>query len=425
MTECKSESSPHRGRPPAMTGPLDGVKVIDLSNMLMAPYATQILGDMGADVIKVEAPAGDPIRGIGPLRHAGMGAIFLNLNRSKRSIVLDLKQAAGMAVLFDLLKDADVLVSNLRPHTMARLGLAYEDVAKFNPRIVFAGLFGYAQDGPYAARPAFDDLIQGAVAVPWLSHMADGSEPRYAPTAIVDRGVALWAVGQIAAALVRQGRTGRGQKIDIPMFEMMASFVLGDHLAGHTFDPPIGPLGYTRMLNPDRRPCRTQDGFICVMIYTDRHWRSFFREIGREAAFDRDPRYRSMTTRTENIADIYRELALLLETRTTAEWLDLFDRADIPAMLLHSPDSLVADPHLAATGFFSFVDHPSEGRLRQMAYPSAWSESQPAATRHVPRLGEHSVEVLRGIGYADERIAALIESGATAAPPGPSGQAQD
>ena len=396
-----------------MSGPLEGVRIIDLSNMLMAPYATQILGDMGADVIKVESPEGDPIRGIGPLRHPGMGAIFLNLNRSKRSLVLDLKNPAGLAAVTDLLKGADVLVTNLRPAAMNRLGLDDGAVAAINPRLVHASLFGYGQTGPYAAKPAFDDLIQGAVAVPWLSHMADGGEPRYAPTAIVDRGVGLWAVGQISAALFRRERSGKGQKIDIPMFEMMASFVLGDHLAGHTFEPPIGALGYPRMLNPHRRPCRTSDGFVCVMIYTDRHWRSFFKALGREDAFDRDPRYRNMTTRTEHIADLYRELADLLATRGTAEWLDLFDRADIPAMPLHSPDSLVADPHLAATGFFTFEDHPSEGRLRQMAYPSTWSDTQPRSTRPVPLLGEHSAEVLREIGYTDERIAALIESGAT------------
>ena len=400
-----------------MSRPLDGVRIVDVSNMLMAPYATQILGDMGADVVKVESPEGDPIRGIGPLRHPGMGAIFLNTNRSKRSLVLDLKQPDGHAAVFELIKAADVLVTNLRPQAMARLGLDYAAVSKCNPRILYAGLFGYGQSGPYAAKPAFDDLIQGAVAVPWLSHLADGSEPRYAPTAIVDRGVALWAVGQIAAALVHQSRTGQGQRIDLPMFEMMASFVLGDHLSGHTFDPPIGPTGYPRMLNPDRRPYRTRDGFVCVVIYTDGHWRAFARELGREEEFRRDPRYRSMTSRTENIAALYRELADLLRTRTTAEWLDLFERADVPAMPLNSLESLIQDPHLNATGFFSTVDHPSEGRLREMAYPSTWSASQPRGSRHAPRLGEHSIEVLREIGYSDERIGALIENGVTATPP--------
>lgn len=399
-----------------MSRPLDGVRIVDVSNMLMAPYATQILGDMGADVVKVESPGGDPVRGIGPLRHPGMGAIFLNTNRSKRSLVLDLKQPAGCAAVLELIKTADVLVYNLRPRAMARLGLDYDAVATLNPRIIYAGLFGYGQAGPYAAKPAFDDLIQGAVAVPWLSHLADGSDPRYAPTAIVDRGVALWAVGQIGAALYHQSRTGQGQRIDMPMFEMMASFVLGDHLSGHTFDPPIGATGYARMLNPDRRPYRTKDGFVCVMIYTDGHWRSFFRELGREDAFDRDPRYHSMTSRTENIAALYRELAELLRTRTTAEWLDLFDKADVPAMPLHNLDSLMEDSQLQATGFFSFADHPSEGRLREMAYPSTWSASQPQGSRHAPRLGEHSIEVLREIGYSDERIAALVENGTTATP---------
>jgi len=397
-----------------MSAPLEGVKIVDLSNMLMAPYATQILGDMGADVIKVEAPEGDPVRGIGPLRHPGMGAIFINCNRSKRSIVLDLKNPAGLAAVIDLLKQADVLVTNLRPQSMARLGLGYEAVSKINPRIIYTGLFGYGQSGPYAAKPAFDDLIQGAVAVPWLSHMADGGEPRYAPTAIVDRGVALWAVGQITAALFHRGRTGQGQRIDVPMFEMMASFVLGDHLAGHTFDPPISALGYPRMLNPDRRPYRTKDTYVCVMIYTDRHWRAFFKALGREDEFDRDPRYGSMTSRTENIVALYRELSDLLLTRTTAEWLELLNRADIPAMPLNSPDALVADAHLEATGFFTFVEHPSEGRLRQIAFPSTWSATQPQCSRPVPRLGEHSVEVLREIGYSEERIDALLRSGATA-----------
>ncbi len=400
----------------AVAGPLEGVRIIDISTMLMAPYATQILGDMGADVIKVEAPGGDPIRGIGPLRNPAMGAIALHVNRSKRSIVLDLKRPEGIAAAKELVKGADVLVYNLRPQSMARLGLDYEAVSALNPGIIYAGLFGFGQDGPYAAKPAFDDLIQGAVAVPWLAHLADGGEPRYAPTAIVDRGVALWAVGQITGALYFRSRSGRGQKIDMPMFEMMASFVLGDHLAGEAFEPPLGAAGYVRMLNEHRHPFRTRDGFICAMIYTDRHWRAFFRALGREAEFDRDPRYLSMTTRTENIGALYGELAALLLTRTTDEWLDLFYAADVPAMPLHTLESLLADPHLAATGFFGHENHPTEGRLRTMAYPSAWSVTQPRGTRPVPRPGEHSVEVLREIGYSDERIEALIRSGATAVP---------
>lgn len=394
-------------------GPLAGIRVVDLSAMLMAPYATQILGDMGADVIKVESPEGDAVRFVGPERHPGMGAIFLNVNRSKRSIVLDLKRPDGSAVMLDLIKGADVLITNLRPRSMERLGLDYDKVRAFNPGIVYVGLFGYGQGGRYAAKPAFDDLIQGAIAVPWLAQAADGREPAYAPTAFVDRGVALWAVGQINAALFHRSRSGVGQKIDVPMFEMMASFVLGDHLAGHAFEPPIGPAGYARMLNPHRKPYRTKDGSICVMIYTDRHWRSFFRALGREDEFGKDPRYATMAARTRNIAEIYRELAELLATRTSAEWLALFDRADIPAMPLHSVESLMADPHLADVGFFSSHDHPSEGRLKDMAYPSTWSATQPVRGRPAPRLGEHSVEVLRELGYDETKIDALIASGAT------------
>jgi len=397
-----------------MTKPLEGVKVIDLSNMLMAPYTTQILGDMGADVIKVEAPGGDPVRAIGPFRNTGMGAIYLNCNRSKRSIVLDLKQPEGHDALLSLLKDADVLVYNRRPQVMDRLGLSYDVVKSVNPRIIYAGLYGYGQKGPYAHKPAFDDLIQGAVAVPWLSHMADGKAPSYAPTAIVDRGVGLWAVGQITAALYYQSRTGIGQKIDMPMFEMMASFVLADHLQGHTYEPPEGDVGYKRMLNPDRRPYETKDSYICVMVYTDKHWQSFYSALGRAQELETDPRFKNMTTRTENIASIYKELAELLKTRTTAEWLEFFDKADIPAMPLHSPDTLLTDPHLEAVGFFSYLDHPSEGQIRQMAVPATWSETQPEPISHAPKLGEHSDVILREIGYSDDKIKELIARGVTA-----------
>ena len=401
-----------------MSGPLKGVRVVDLSTMLMAPYATQILGDMGADVVKVEAPAGDPVRGIGPLRHTGMGPIFLNVNRSKRSVVLDLKQVPGLDALKTLLKQADVFIYNVRPQAMERLGLGLSQLSQINPRLITLGLFGYGQDGPYASKPAFDDLIQGAVGIPWLAHQATGQEPTYTPTAIVDRGVALWAVGQVNAALFHQLKTGQGQHISVPMFEMMASFVLGDHLSGHSFDPPISPLGYPRMINRDRRPYRTQDGFVCVMIYTDGHWKSFFKALGRSDDFARDARYHSMTSRTQHIADIYRELGELLLTRTTAEWLALFERADIPAMPLNTPETLFQDPHLQAVGFFNAVDHPSEGRLIDMAYPSTWSRTQPAGTRPAPRLGEHSAQVLAEVGYSAAQVQWLVDQGITLiAPP--------
>jgi len=396
-----------------MTRPLDGVRIIDLSNMLMAPYTSQILGDLGADVIKLEPPEGDPVRLIGPSRNRGMGALFLNCNRSKRSVVLDLKQKEAQAAALDMIATADVLLYNRRPQVMARLGLSYEAVRARNPRIIYAGLFGYGQTGPYAHKPAFDDLIQGAVAIPSLAAQAnDDGQPRYAPTAIVDRGVALWAVAQINAALYHQARTGEGQRVDMPMFEMMASFVLGDHLQGATFEPAIGPTGYSRLIARDRRPYRTSDGYICVVAYTDRHWQSLMRGLGRERELIEDQRYASITSRTENINALYADLAKVLLTRTTEEWLDFFDEADIPAMPLNTTDTLIEDPHLRSVGFFSLEQHPTEGTIRRMNYPAYWSATQPAPSRPAPLLGEHSLEVLREVGVDQARVDALKASGA-------------
>lgn len=395
---------------------LQGVRIIDLSTLLMGPSATQMLGDLGADVIKVEPPSGDLIRGVGPARHAGMGAIFLNANRSKRSIVLDLKQAAGRDALLDLCRDADVLLYNVRPQAMARLGLDHETVAAANPRLLYVGLFGYGQDGPYAQRPAFDDLIQGATAIPWLAAAAGGGAPAYAPTAVVDRGVGLAAVGIVCAALVRQQRTGQGQRIDVPMFETMAALVLGDHLGGRTFEPPLGPAGYGRMLAPDRRPLATRDGFLCVMPYTDRHWRALFGAAGRAQWLIDDPRFATIAGRTEHIAELYAEMARLLAQRTTAEWLRVCAELDIPATPMNSLDDLIADPHLAATGFFRTLDHPSEGPIRTMSVPGHAPATPPQSRRHAPRLGEHSVEILREAGYDDTRIASLLAQGVTALP---------
>lgn len=394
-----------------MKRPLDGVKIVDLTNMLMAPYASQILGDMGADVVKLETPDGDPVRGIGPGRSPEMGAVFLNCNRSKRSVALDLKKPEGQAVALDMIADADVLLYNRRPQVMARLGMSYEAVSARNPRIIYAGTFGYGQNGPYGHKPAFDDLIQGAVAIPSLTTHDRGGEPQFTPTAVVDRGVALWAVGQICAALYHQARTGEGQRIDIPMFEMMTTFVLGDHLAGETFMPAEGSSVYARLVAKDRRPYRTKDGYVCVVAYTDRHWRDFFKALGREDDFNGDPRFATITARAANVTSIYAELAELMLTRTTAEWLEFFDETDIPATPLHTVDTLVEDPHLKAVGFFREEQHPSEGAIRAMAYPSEWSATQPASSRPAPRLGEHDAEVLREMGYDDARIAALRVGG--------------
>ena len=397
-----------------MSGPLRDVRVIDLTSVVLGPYATQILADFGADVIKVETADGDVLRHVGVARHPGMGSNFLHMNRNKRSIVLDLKQPAGRDALLRLVETADVLVYNMRPQAMARLGLRYADCAAVNPRLLYVGAFGYGQDGPYAEKPAYDDLVQGAAGISRLLEASGATEPRYAPLTLCDHVVGLNTANVVMAALYHRERSGEGQSIDVPMFETMAEFVLGDHMGGRTFDPPAGPTGYTRVLSRDRRPYRTQDGYVAVLVYNDKQWQSFFRLIGRED-LTADPRFSSHTSRAHHIDEVYAFVAETILGRTTAAWLEGFAQADIPAMPVYTPDELINDPHLAAVGFFREVEHPTEGRIRMMRTPSRWTESQPAYRHHAPVLGQHTAEVLREHGYADADIDAMLATGAARA----------
>src|SRR6266545_2264823 len=264
-----------------MSGPLDGVRVLDLTTVVMGPYATQILGDFGADVIKVESPEGDVIRNAWPFRNPGMGTIFLNTNRNKRSVVLDLKKDLAREACLALAAKAGVLVYNIRPQAMARLRLSYEEVRKANPRIIYVGCFGFSQRGPYAAKAAYDDMIQGAAGIPWLLKKQGASEPRYAPMIIADRSVGQQVASAVSAALYHREKTGKGQRVDVPMFEHLLQMVLGDHLGGYTFEPQHGEPGYHRILAPDRRPYQTKDGYVCTLIYNDKQWKAFFDVIGK------------------------------------------------------------------------------------------------------------------------------------------------
>lgn len=391
-----------------MAGPLSGVRIIDLTMNIMGPLATQILGDMGADIVKVEPPEGDTLRNVGPGRNPGMGPLFMHINRNKRSLAIDLKNAGARSVLQRLLNKADALVYSLRPQAMARLGLDYETVRKINPRLIYCGAFGYGQNGPYAAQPAYDDLIQGAVALPVLQADPDG-RPRYVVTAVADRAVGISAAACLAIALFRREKTGVGQSVEVPMFETMAQFVLGDHLYGHTFEPPTAGTGYPRMTDANRRPYRTKDGYVCVLVYTDKHWQRFF-ELSGNAAMASDPRFKSIRGRTQNIGELYAFLDRTFADRPTGEWLKLLGEADIPAMPLHTPESLLEDPHMQATGFLAEVEHPTEGTIRQIGIPSRWSNDQPEITRQTPRLGEQSVDILADYGFSRKEIAQLIEA---------------
>ena len=382
----------------------------------MGPFATQILADLGADVIKVEPPEGDVLRHIAPMKHPGMGHIFLHHNRNKRSIVLDLKQPKGREALLRLARDADVLAYNVRPQAMARLRLTYEDVRAANPGIIYVGAYGYGEGGPYAGEPAYDDLIQGRTGLPQLLFEAGADRPRYVPTAISDRITGLATVNAVTSALYFRERTGKGQAIEVPMFETLAQLVLGDHMGGRTFEPSIEPFRYARMLAPYRVPYATRDGYVCVLVYNDKHWRSFFRLIGREEMFDSDPRFSSQEARSRNIGEVYEFVAEQMAGRTSAEWLKLLKEADIPVAPLNSVDDLIADRHLERAGFIVRTEHPTEGGLREMRAPGQWSASPPGALRPAPRLGEQSVEILREAGYADAEIDSMIAARVTLKP---------
>lgn len=397
-----------------MPGPLDGVRVLDLTSVVMGPYSTQILGDFGAEVIKVESPDGDNMRWVWPFRHPGMGHIFLNANRNKRSVVLDLKKEGGREACLALAAKTDVLVYNIRPQAMARLRLSYDEVRSVNEKIIYVGCFGYSQRGPYAAKAAYDDLIQGAAGIPWLLKKQGADTPRYAPVIIADRSVGQQVATAVCAALFHRQRTGKGQRIDVPMFEHLLPAVLGEHLGGYTFEPQLGDPGYARMLTPDRRPYQTKDGYVCALIYNDKQWRAFFGLIGR-AELLATPEFATYEARSKNYDKVYGLVAEEMKKRTTADWLESLEKADIPVQRMNSLADIVADPHLAAIGYFRDVEHPSEGRIRSMAVPSEWSDSQPGYRRHAPRLGEHTREVLQEAGYAPDRIEELIASKAAVA----------
>lgn len=393
-----------------MPGPLHGIRVVELTSVVLGPWACQFLGDMGADVIKIEAPRGDSNRTLGASRHPGMAALYLTCNRNKRSLVLDLKVPGARDALLKLIATADVFVHNNRPQVMTKLGLDYADLKKVNPRIIYCGAYGYSKKGPYGAKGALDDSIQAARGIAMLNKLVLG-EPSYLPTVVADKTTAVTVVYAVLAALFHRERTGEGQEIEVPMYETMVHFVMGEHLWGMTFDPPMGTPGYTRLMSQERRPYPTRDGYIAILPYLDAHWETFCKVVERPDLLA-DPRFRTLADRVRHIDATYSETAKIMATRTTREWLDLFAKTSVPTIVVNGLEELATDPHLEAVGFWKEVDHPTEGKLRLPAFPVNFGSTPAGIERHAPRLGEHTREVLRESGLDDAAIDALLASGA-------------
>ena len=388
--------------------PLQGLRVLDLSTVIFGPYAAQWLGDMGAEVIKIEAPGGDSTRRTGPHTEADMAAVFLGSNRNKLGVCLDLKSPEGRQALATLVATADVFMHNMRPQKIKALGFDAATLRAQHPRLVYASFHGYGEDGPYAGRPAYDDVIQGQSGIADLFHQRDG-QPAYAPTVMADKTCALVGAMSIMAALLKRERTGDGCHVEIPMFETMTAFTLVEHLYGHHFEPPQGAPGYTRMAAAWRRPYPTADGFICMLPYTDTHWRRFFTDAGHPKLAN-DPRFTDIAARTAHIQELYANAATIALTRTTEEWVAYGLEHEIPMTPIGTLSGLTSDPHLQAVNFFSEHQDPGMGRVRWPGVPVKFDGVRPPV--HIaPRLGEHNASVMQSAGYSAADVVRLTQQG--------------
>ena len=391
-------------------GPLSGVRVVDLTTVVVGPICTRTLADYGADVIKVEAPGGDLLRTMAEgSRTPGMSGKFINFNRNKRSIVLDLKNKDGHAALLRLIAKADVFVSNVRPEALARAGLDHTSLAKLNPKLIHCSILAFGRGGRYYNRPAYDPIVQSLSGVAGTIARATG-EPRFVPMVMSDHTSGLIAAQCIGFALYRREKTGTGEAIDVPMLENMASFVSSEHLGAATFDPPVGPTGDGRLLSPNYRPLPTKDGYVTVRPNTNAQTFAFFDAIGRPE-LKTDPRFDSAAARTKNAAAYFEVQKDGLPHKTTDEWVELFDKADVPAARYNSIDDLLTDPHLADVGFFKTEEHPSEGRLRRTKLANSFSGGAREDETHAPLTGEHTRDILAEAGYSETEIDAVLASG--------------
>jgi crotonobetainyl-CoA:carnitine CoA-transferase CaiB-like acyl-CoA transferase len=390
---------------PACSGPLDGIRVLDLTSVVLGPMATQILGDYGADVIKIEAPEGDLMRSNGVSLHSGMSSIYLALNRNKRSVALDLKSAEGAAALRQLIATSDVFVHNMRVAAIERLGFGYEAVARINPRIVYCAATGFGQDGPDRDKPAFDDIIQAACGLASVASIGREA-PDYTASLIADKTTGLVVANAVMAAMLHRERHGVGQYVEVPMLETMTAFVLAEHMGGMTFRPAPAPAGYARLLQGGRKPVKTSDGWLSLLPYTPRHWLAFFKAAGRED-IGRTFKLDSRKDLNENIRSLYQCLGEVIATRSTDEWLALCEDLDIPATRLYALDQLPDHPHLQAVGLFQETNHPTEGAIREIRPTTRFHATPTSIRRPAPILGQHTREVLLEAGLKEDEVSRL------------------
>lgn len=391
---------------PRRSGPLAGVRVLDLTAVVLGPLATQILGDWGADVIKVEPPEGDLMRANGVSTVRGMSSIFLAINRNKRSLAVDLKQPAGVEVIKRLLPTVDVLVHNMRTAAIERLGLGHAACAAVNPKLLYCVATGFGEDGPHAGQPAFDDVIQAACGLAGLIGHEGGpqsGQPNYVPSLIADKTTGMALCNAVLAALYERSQSGQGQYVEVPMFETMVAFTLAEHLGGLTFDPPTAPAGYARLLAGGRQPAPTLDGHVAMLPYTGDHWQRFFTATGRpdlNAKYAVDDRH----ARNARVKELYADMASITRTLTTEALLALCRQLDIPATRIHDIQSLPQHPHLQAVGLFQPQQHPVVGPITAVRPTTLFGRTPADLALHAPTLGEHSTQVLQEAGFATDEI---------------------
>jgi crotonobetainyl-CoA:carnitine CoA-transferase CaiB-like acyl-CoA transferase len=388
---------------------LKGARIIDLTTTYLGPYATQWLGDMGADVIKIEALTGDVGRSPLPSRSPDMGAGFMNANRNKRSIAIDLKHPQGLDVVLRLVRNADAVVHNMRPKAAQKLGLGYDDLKKLNPSLVYCFSPGFGQDGPYADEPAYDDIIQAMCGLASLNADSSGA-PRFLPSIIADKVVGLHLAFATATGLAHRFKTGEGTMIEVPMFESMVAFLLVEHLAGRSFSPPLGEPGYERLLAPNRRPYRTRDGYVAIMPYTTLQWTRFLECVGRDDLLAQDW-IKDPVKRSANVNALYGVIADAAPQKTTAEWLALMDARDIPCGPVNRLTDLFEEPHLSAVGLFEATAHPTEGELRTIRSPFRATGVAQQPDRPAPTLGDSSGAILEEAGLSRLEMEGLFGHG--------------